>query len=113
MATNKPKPVKFLEEAELLAAPSLYQPGKPLQWVMSYGWVLVGFYVRHESPLKVRVAHANYYIRAGKTHADLAREGAGDETKWCYLGNTEISVPHVLFTDEYFGEVPRGPIRLR
>ncbi len=91
----------------------LYETGRPYLWVLSYGWCIVGFYVRHETPLRIRVAHASYYASAGKPHAQMAREGAGPDIKWRYAGREEISAPHVLHVMEYHAEVHRGAVRLR
>lgn len=97
-----------LDEKELMAAAErpLLQPGLPYQFIMTYGWVVVAFYVRHETPLTIRVAHCSYYQNAGKTHAQLAREGGA--AAWRYEGNTTLTTHHILRVVEYHGEVPRG-----
>jgi hypothetical protein len=100
-----------LKPEELLAFKQpLYEPGLPYIWTLTFGWACVGFYVRHETPLRIRVAHANYFKNAQKSYADLARTGGATNTEWRYLGNYEITVPHIIGTGEYLAEVPRGPI---
>lgn len=105
------KPVKFLSTEEMEECKPLYIPGKPLMWVMSFGWAIVGYYVRHETPLRIRVAHANFFRNANKDYGRLAREGADSNCEWRYEGNEELSFQHIIRTVEFLGEVPNGPIR--
>ncbi len=107
----EPKTPDRLTEDELAAHHQpFYTPGVPYQWILPFGWVVVGFYVRHENPLTIRVAHANYYGQAGKTHAALALEGGGSETTWRYMGGRLIPANSFVSVGIYNGEVPRGPI---
>lgn len=85
----------------------LYDPGRAYQWVLAYGWVLVGYYVRHETPMRIRVAHASYYRVDRQTHAKLCTEGAAPNVAWHYLGSREITAPHILHAGPYCGEVHR------
>lgn len=89
-----------------------YVPGKPYMWVMSFGWCIIGFYIGHETPLTIRVAHANHFQNAGVDYGVLAQEGP-DPTKtcqWRYEGNSLLSFHSILRADDYGGSVPRGRI---
>lgn len=104
---------KLTDEEMAQEQAPLYEPGRPYLWVLTHGWCMVGFYVRHETPLRIRVAHASYYATAGVPHSQLAREGPGPGIKWRYLGRGEITVPHVIHATDYHAEVHRGAVRLR
>ena len=113
MAEKKQKQDRLVPAELAKFSGPLYRPCVPYQWVMTYGWGIVGFYVRHDDPLHILVAHANYFLRAGKDYGRLAREGGGEETSWCYRGTSLLTVPQIIHVCEYFGEVPRAAIRLR
>ena len=98
------------EDVMKIGSQPFYKPGTPYQWVLAFGWVAVGFYIKHENPLKIRVLHTNYYQNAGKTHADLATQGASEDTSWRYMGERLISETSVLHVGEYFGKVPRSRV---
>lgn len=98
---------KELEEA--IHRP-FYEPGKPYLWVLGFGWGIVGFYVRHETPLKIRVCHASYFHQAHKSWADLARTGGASNTEWRYLGDELVTDIHVIHVAPYHGEVHRGTV---
>jgi hypothetical protein len=87
-----------------------YREGVPYQWIMSYGWVIVGFYVGcGPTPLEIRVAHASYYRSAGnQTHAALATQGGNDSTAWEYFGDRLINRTQVMGVSEYHGDVKRS-----
>jgi GrpB-like predicted nucleotidyltransferase (UPF0157 family) len=97
------------EVAEWNARP-FYREGVPYQWVMSYGWVIVGYYVGPgPTPLEIRVAHASYYRSAGgQTHASLAANGGNEQTTWEYFGDRLINRTQVQGVSEYAGEVRRA-----
>jgi hypothetical protein len=91
-----------------------YVPGRAYQWILSHGWVRVGYYVRHVDPLTVRVAHCSYYRSAGgQTHAALSAAGGNAQTAWEYQGDHLIGLPHVLGVSVYHGEVHRGRVAHR
>jgi GrpB-like predicted nucleotidyltransferase (UPF0157 family) len=101
------------EVAEWNARP-FYREGVPYQWVMSYGWVIVGYYVGPgPTPLEIRVAHASYYRSAGnQTHASLATNGGNDSTAWEYFGDRLINRTQVQGVSEYHGEVRNGRLAI-
>lgn len=99
------------EELQAARDYKFYVPGRPYLWVLSYGWCMVGFYVEHTTPLRIRVEHGNYYRNAHKSHAELAREGPKPETEWRYVGRDEISFHHVIHVFEYMADVPRDMIK--
>lgn len=89
-----------------------YRPGVAYTWVLTHGWVCVGYFVGMPDPLTIRVAHSNYYRSAGnQTHASLARNGGNVNTSWEYMGDELISRPHVIRATPYHGAVPESPIR--
>lgn len=99
-----------LDEAELQVRP-FYEPGRPYLWTMGFGWGFVGFFVRMESPLEIRVAHANYFRQAHMTWGRLARTGGSEQTTWVYVGDKLLNRTMVLSADLFLGDVPRGPVR--
>lgn len=111
MAKARPKQDRMTAEevAEWTATP-FYREGVPYQWIMSYGWVIVGFYVGPgPTPLEIRVAHASYYRSAGgQTHAALATGGGNADTSWEYFGDRLINRTQVQGVSEYRGEVRRS-----
>ncbi len=111
--SSKPKKRDILMQEEVIHCSEkvLYQAGLPYLFVMSYGWAIVAFYVRHENPLRIRVAHANFFRQANTDYGTLT-EGAPDNCEWMYIGNSVLTEPHILRADEYFGKVPRGRIKL-
>lgn len=98
------------ELMKLQKRPSLYEPGLPYHWVLTYGWAIVGYYVKHETPLKILVAHANFYIQAHVDHGQLVIKGGSPQTEWRYRGLKLIYEPQVIHVAEYHAEVPHGPI---
>jgi hypothetical protein len=86
-------------------------PGKPVMLVQSFGWCVVGFYVRHETPLQIRLAHINHFRNAGVDYGVIAREGPGADCEWRYEGDGTVNVNHVLRNLNYGGEVPTSRIR--
>lgn len=115
MKTEAAKEWKDGLSAEEMAAEQgpLLIPGRPYLWVMTHGWGIVAFYVRWETPLRVRVAHANHFHEAKKDYGALAQEGAGKDCQWRYEGSAELTFPHLIRWYRYHGDVPRGPIRVR
>jgi len=107
MAKAKREILDSTELAELQERP-YYEAGKPYLWTLGFGWAIVGFFVKHTTPTRMMVAHANHFRNAGKDYGRLALEGAGPECEWRYEGLDEINMLHVLKAQEYFGEVPRG-----
>lgn len=87
-----------------------YIPGKPYMWVMGFGWCIVGFYVCHENPLTIRVAHANHFRNAGVDYGVMANEGPAESCEWRYEGNDLLSFHSVIRVIEYHGEVPCGRV---
>lgn len=100
------------QEKAALAGKPFYVEGKPYRWILSFGWVVVGFYVCHETPLTIRVAHCSFIRQAHKDWGAFAVEGAAPNTEWRYEGNTLLTVPHILRVSEYMGEVQSGAIIL-
>lgn len=94
------------EEQCQLCDESIYERGKSFLWVMSHGWGIIGFYIRHENPLHIRVAHANFFRDAHVDYGTLANEGGVISTEWRYIGNSLITVPHIIRADEYWEKVP-------
>lgn len=111
MAKNKTAKVMSEDELEALTdAGPFYIPGRPYMWVMGFGWCIVGFYVCHESPLTIRVAHANHFRNAGVDYGEMAQKGPGANCEWRYEGNSLLHFHAIQRADEYNGEVPLGPI---
>ena len=110
----KTKKIDLLTSSELesIQQRPFYVPGHPYLWVLSYGWAVVGFYVRHETPLTIRVAHTNHFRNANRDYGTLIREGADDKCEWRYEGDDLISFQHIIKVSTFGGEVPRGPIRV-
>ena len=98
------------EELQAYEAP-FWQPGKPVMLVMSFGWCVVGFYVRHETPLQIRLAHVNHFRNAGVDYGVMATEGPGSNCEWRYEGSGVVNINHVLRSLDYGGEVPTSRIR--
>lgn len=98
------------DELETLKRKPSYEEGRPYLWTMSFGWAVVGFYVRHESALKIMVAHTNHFRNAGVDYGRMAQEGPSASCEWRYEGFDQLSVPHIVKVQEYFGEVPRGRV---
>ena len=85
-------------------------PGEPYQFILGFGWVLVGFYIKHETPLLIRLAHCNYYRNGKKPHSEIATDGAARDAEWRYFGQRVVNINHVLDFGPYNGEVPRGKL---
>ena len=85
-----------------------YVPGRPYLFVMGFGWAVVGFYICHESPMKIRVAHANHFRNANKDYGKLVTEGAGKDCEWRYEGRSLLNETAIQRVDTYAGEVPRS-----
>lgn len=97
-------------DAEGRPAP-VYVPGQAYQWIMTQGWVRVGYYVGRLDPLTLVVAHCSYYRSAGgMTHAALSTGGGNAQTAWEYQGTHLIGVPHVVGVSRYHGRVHRGRV---
>ncbi len=101
-----------LAPQELLAFASRkhYIEGEAYLWIQTFGWACVGFYICHDTPLRIRVAHANHFRAAGVDYGRFAQEGPPPTCEWRYEGNACVREPHVIRCLEYFGEVPRGRI---
>jgi hypothetical protein len=100
-----------LTEAEVASRRGpYYEPGRPYRWILSFGWVVTGFYITHQDPLTIRVAHANYTRNAGTDWGAFAVEGAPETCDWKYEGEDLLYIPHIQRVSEYHGEVPRGRI---
>lgn len=99
------------EEIEVIAPQSkpAYEVGRAYQWVLTQGWVVVGFFVGHgHTPFELRCVHLNYYRSAGnQTHAQLAQNGGNEATEFEYSGNGFINFGQIIYCVEYNGEVPR------
>lgn len=87
-----------------------YEFGKPYTWVMGFGWCIIGFYVRHENPLLIRVAHANHFKNAKVDYGRIMTEGPPTGCEWRYEGSVLLLLHAIQRVGEYHGEVPRGPI---
>lgn len=98
------------DEVREWTATPFYREGEAYHWVMSYGWVVVGFYVGPgPTPLEIRVAHASYYRSAGgQTHAALATGGGNSQTTWEYFGDRLLNRTQIQGHSPYMGKVPRG-----
>ena len=84
---------------------TILKSGKPYLWVLGFGWGIIGFYIEHINPIKLRIAHANHFRNAGKDYGRLATEGAGDDCEWRYEGNVELIETNVQRVIEYLGKV--------
>lgn len=106
-----PRPDRMTDAELAEEATPLLVPGRPYLFVMGFGWSIVAFYVRHETPLTIRVAHANHFRNAHKDYGLLITEGAGDDCEWRYEGRAHLSVTAIQRITTYAGEVPRARIR--
>ena len=107
------KPIDTLSAKEIMAAKEtpFYTPGHPYLWVQGFGWASVGFYVCHEGPFLIRVAHCNHFKNAGKHYGALIQEGS-DTAEWRYEGDTLINVHDIIRHHHFGGTVHRGAIRM-
>ena len=90
---------------------SFYVPDKAYLFVMTFGWAIVGRYVRHESPLHIVVKDASHFKNAGVDYGVLANKGPGPSCEWRYEGNALLNVSHIIRAVEYKGKVNGSPIR--
>lgn len=99
----------FLDAATLkhLANKPHYVPGQPYLWVMGFGWSVIGFYVKHETPIRIKVAHTNFFRNAGVDYGKIAAGEIPDTCEWRYIGVTCINDSAVQRADEFWGKVPR------
>jgi hypothetical protein len=106
------KPIVTLTPDEISEHKSpYYVPGRPYVWVMGFGWCIVGYYVRHENPLTIVVAHANHFRNAKVDYGQLIREGPAADCEWRYEGTDLLPFHAIQRVAPYGGEVPRGRIR--
>jgi len=95
-----------LKELKEQQESNYYIAGHPYQFILTHGWVMVGYFVCYHDPLTIRLAHASYYNSAGnQTHASLARNGGNENTSWEYCGDKLINKMHIIHVNKYYGKV--------
>lgn len=108
---SKQKVTKYLTREELENVPTFWEPGKPVMLVLTFGWCIVGFYVRHETPLQIRVKHANHFRNAGVDYGVMSQKGPASTCEWRYEGDETINVNHIIRSIEYGGDIPTSRVR--
>jgi hypothetical protein len=111
MAKAATKMLKTLPQEAIEGIEPYWKPGKPVMLVMSFGWCIIGFYVRHETPLQLRMMHANHFRNAGVDYGQIAQSGPSPDCEWRYEGNQVVNWNHVLRVVDYGGEIPTSRIR--
>ena len=109
---TEPRDLLDPAELELESRTPLLIPGHPYLWVLTHGWAVVGFFVKWETPLRIRLAHASHFHDAGKNYERIAQEGIDKKEAWRYEGAEEINFAHEIRVCRYMGQVPRGPIHV-
>lgn len=85
-------------------------PGERYLFLLTEGWCAVGYYIKYETGLLIRIAHSNYFENAGKSYANFVIEGANKDCQWKYEGNALICITQIIKILKYNGEIPHEQV---